>query len=126
MSEVPKELKYAQTHEWVRVQEDQTVVVGITDYAQESLGDITYIEMPEDGREFERGETFGVVESVKAASDLHMPISGKILEVNPDIDGTPELVNDTPYAEGWMIHVKPKNLEELEKLLTPEAYKVQL
>lgn len=125
MSEVKDNCKYAESHEWARLDEDGSVFVGITDYAQKSLGDITYIEMPMVGKVFSRGEVFGVVESVKAASDLYMPISGEILAVNPDVEPAPELVNDSPFEAGWMVHVKPINDSEFDDLLDAHSYKAR-
>lgn len=122
MSKILKNLLYAKSHEWVKIEEDGTAFIGITDYAQDSLGDITYIEMPLDGTVFKMGDVFGVVESVKAASDLYMPFSGEVIEVNPNIDLSPQLVNDAPYEEGWMVHAKVSDPEELKKLLSSEDY----
>lgn len=122
MPTTPKDLKYTESHEWVHQAEDGIVTIGITDYAQESLGDITFVELPESGATINKGETFGVVESVKAASDLLLPVSGKIVECNPDIDANPELVNDSPYEQGWMIRVEVSDKNDLDKLLSSEDY----
>jgi glycine cleavage system H protein len=122
MSEIPAELKYTKEHEWVRIQEDGTALVGITDYAQASLGDVTYVELPTVGASFSAGDTFGVVESVKAASDLFMPVSGTIEAVNDALEGAPELVNRAPYAEAWIARVRLENPSELDSLLDATAY----
>jgi len=106
----------------VRMEEDGTVTVGITDYAQGSLGDITFVELPEVEDQFESGDTFGVVESVKAASDLFMPLGGTVVAVNDELPDEPELVNSDPYGEAWMIRIKPGDPAELETLLDPSAY----
>ncbi len=119
---VPTDLTYTQDHEWLNVADDGNAVVGITDYAQNSLGDITYVELPEVGQVISQGETFGVVESVKAASDLFMPIDGEVLEVNAGLDEAPERINQSPYAEGWIIRIKPSEPKQLADLLTAEAY----
>lgn len=122
MSELPKELLYTKDHEWIRLEEDGTAVVGITDYAQESLGDITFIEFPEVGASFERGDVFGVVESVKAASDLYMPVSGEILEINDEVDATPELVNQDAFAKGWLLKIRLSDSSQTDGLMKPDEY----
>ncbi|MFP4166922.1 MAG: glycine cleavage system protein GcvH [Opitutales bacterium] len=122
MSQLPEDLLYTKEHEWVRLGEDGTATVGITDYAQESLGDITFVEFPEAGASLEAGEVFGVVESVKAASDLYMPVSGEVLEINEEVDEAPELLNQDPYEKGWLLKVRLKDPAEVEGLLKPEAY----
>ncbi|MGK0456685.1 MAG: glycine cleavage system H protein [Lentimonas sp.] len=122
MSELPKELLYTKDHEWIRLQDDGIAVVGITDYAQESLGDITFIEFPEVGATFENGEVFGVVESVKAASDLYMPVSGEIVEVNEAVDATPELVNQDAFSKGWLLKIRLADQSEAESLMKPDEY----
>jgi glycine cleavage system H protein len=106
MSNVPSELKYAKSHEWLKVAADGTATIGITDYAQNSLGDITFVQVPKVGATLKAGETFGVVESVKAASDVYSPVSGTVLEVNKALDANPEKVNQAPYTEGWMLKLK--------------------
>lgn len=113
--------KYRETHEWAR-QEGDIVVCGITDHAQDSLSDVVYVELPEVGASFNQGDVFGVVESVKAASDLYMPMSGEITEVNEALEDKPELVNDDPYGEGWMIKFKPSDPGEWDGLLSGEEY----
>jgi len=106
MSSVPSDLKYAKSHEWLKLAGDGTAIIGITDYAQNSLGDITYVQLPKVGTSFKAGETFGVVESVKAASDLYAPVGGTVLEINGALDATPETVNQAPYEAGWMLKIK--------------------
>jgi len=113
--------RYAETHEWAR-QEGDLIVCGITDHAQEELSDVVYVELPEVGESFTQGEVFGVIESVKAASDLYMPMSGEIVETNQALIDSPEIVNQDPYGEGWMIKFKPSDPSEWEGLLSPEAY----
>ncbi|RME73318.1 MAG: glycine cleavage system protein GcvH [Verrucomicrobia bacterium] len=119
---VPANLLYTREHEWVRKVDDNTVVVGITDYAQESLGDVTYVELPAVGDAVEKGATFGVVESVKAASDLYAPVSGEVVEINETLTDAPETVNSDPYEAAWMITIRLDNPAELDELLSPEAY----
>lgn len=118
---VDKSCRYTETHEWVRV-EGGIATVGITDYAQDQLGDIVYVEMPMVGDTFEKGESFAVAESVKATSDCYLPLSGEITEVNEELTDSPELVNGEPYGKGWFVKCKPSNLDELDKLLTPKEY----
>ena len=122
MSELPNDLLYTADHEWIKVHADGTATVGITDYAQESLGDITFVEFPDIGAAFAKGETFGVVESVKAASDLHMPVSAEILAVNEAADAAPELVNQEAFAGGWLLKVKLTDADQLSDLLQPADY----
>ena len=122
MSEVRTELKYLASHEWARVEEDGTVTVGITDHAQEALGDVVYVETPEVGSNVSVGEEAGVVESVKAASDIFTPVSGVVVAINEALEDTPELVNESPYDEGWFFRVKPADLSELEDTLSAEDY----
>mgnify|MGYP001818464785 CR=1 FL=1 len=119
---VPSDLSYTQDHEWLRFAADGTAVVGITEYAQDSLGDITYVELPEAGQVYSAGETFGVVESVKAASDLFMPVDGEVLAVNDELDQAPEKVNQSAFEAGWMIQIRPTNADQVTGLLTAEAY----
>jgi glycine cleavage system H protein len=107
MSNIPADLRYAKSHEWLRPEADGTATVGITDYAQSSLGDITFVQLPKIGATLKAGETFGVVESVKAASDLYLPVAGTILAINSALDGAPETVNSAPYDGGWMLKLKP-------------------
>lgn len=121
----PEELSYAESHEWVR-DEGGRVRIGITDYAQDQLGDIVFVELPAVGKSFAKGAPFGSVESVKAVSELYMPISGKVAEVNAALENSPEVVNTSPYGEGWMMVVEPSQPEELKGLLTSQAYRQQL
>ena len=122
MSENPEELKYVETHEWVRKDGDGTVIVGITDYAQGALGDVVYVELPEVDSEVEMGDEVAVVESVKAASDIYAPLSGRITEVNESLEGNPELVNTDPYRDGWFFRLKLRDVEELSSLMDSESY----
>jgi glycine cleavage system H protein len=122
MSEIPDEMKYAATHEWARLEEDGTVTVGISDHAQQALGDVVFVEMPELGLTISEGEEAGVVESVKAASDIYSPIRGEVIEVNPKLDDAPETVNEDPYGEGWFFKLQPQDLADLDELLDAEAY----
>lgn len=123
MSKIPENLKYTKDHEWV-LMEEGIAKVGITDHAQEALGDITFVELPAVGDSFNKGDTFGVVESVKAASDLYIPISGTITEINEELESTPETINGDPYESGWIIKVEVQNAAEAEELLDPAAYQV--
>ncbi len=122
MSQVPDDLLYTKDHEWVRLEDGGLAVVGITDYAQESLGDITFVEFPETGETFGSSDTFGVVESVKAASDLFMPVDAEILEINEDVDAEPELLNQDPYGKGWLLKVRLTDPSQVESLLKADAY----
>ena len=117
---IPTNLLYSKEHEWVLV-EDNFATIGITDFAQASLGDIVFTELPDDERELDQEESFGVVESIKSVSDLYAPISGKIVEVNKELESSPDLINAKPYAS-WMIKIEIKNHDELENLLNPEQY----
>lgn len=119
--EFPDDLKYTKEHEWVK-EDGDAVVIGITDYAQDSLGDIVYLELPSEGAAITRDETFGVVESVKAVSDLYSPVSGTVLEVNDSIVDSPEVINDEPYGEAWMLKVELSNTAELGELLSAAEY----
>ena len=122
MSNIPADLRYAKSHEWLKLEGDGTVTVGITDYAQNSLGDITYVQVPKVGAALKAGETFGVVESVKAASDLYAPIAGTVVAVNGALDAAPETVNRAPYGEGWMLRLKPADPAAFGTLLDAAAY----
>jgi len=126
MSNIPSELKYTASHEWARLDEDGTVTVGITDHAQGLLGDVVFIELPEVEAEIEAGAEAGVIESVKAASDIYVPISGTIIAVNEDLVEKPELVNSDPYGEGWMFRVQPLDEEDLNELLDADGYAEQV
>ena len=122
MSDIPAELKYAATHEWARLEEDGTVTVGISDHAQSALGDVVYIEAPEIGLAVSAQEEAGVVESVKAASDIYAPVGGTICAVNDDLTDTPETVNQDPYGDGWFCKLTPTDPADLDDLLDAEAY----
>jgi len=120
----PENLRYTDDDEWLR-QEDGEAVVGITDYAQDQLGDVVFVELPEVGRRLQRGETFGAVESVKAVSDLYAPVSGEVIARNEQLESTPELLNQDPYGEGWLIRVRVDDESELDQLLSAETYRTQ-
>lgn len=119
---LPENLKYTKDHEWVRLDGD-TAYVGITDFAQKELGDIVYVEIETEGEEIGSGEVFGTVEAVKTVSDLFMPLTGKVLEVNGALESEPELVNEDPYEKGWMIRIAVKDKKDLDGLLTVDEYK---
>jgi glycine cleavage system H protein len=121
----PAELAYVDSHEWVR-SEGGRARIGITDYAQDQLGDVVYVELPAAGKSFAKGAPFGSVESVKAVSELYMPIAGKVVEINAALENSPELVNTSPYDQGWMILVEPSQPAELQGLLSVKAYREKL
>jgi glycine cleavage system H protein len=122
MSNIPADLKYTKSHEWVRTLANGNVEVGITDHAQGALGDLVFVEVPDAGKALKTGDTFAVVESVKAASDVYSPISGTIVEVNSALADKPETINEDAYGDGWMFVVEVSNSEELNELLDPDAY----
>jgi glycine cleavage system H protein len=122
MSEVRSELKYLNSHEWARVEEDGTVTVGISDHAQASLGDVVYVEAPDVGSDVSAGDQAGVGESVKAASDIYSPISGVVIAINEALEDEPETVNSSPYDDGWFFKVRPTDLGELEDALDADTY----
>ncbi|AYA40853.1 glycine cleavage system protein GcvH [Xenorhabdus nematophila] len=122
MSHVPTELKYTESHEWIRSEGNAEYTIGITEHAQRLLGDMVFIDLPEVGAEVSSGEDCAVVESVKAASDIYAPLSGKVIAVNPDLEGSPELVNSEPYNEGWLFRIKITDESELANLLDAEGY----
>jgi len=122
MSNIPTELKYSKEHEWVRIEDDGTATVGITEHAQELLGDMVYVELPDVGDVVESGEEAGVAESVKAASDVYSPLSGKIVAVNEELEDAPEQVNTNPYTDGWMFRIELSDQDELDELLSAEEY----
>ena len=122
MSNVPVELRYAKSHEWLKLEADGTATIGISDYAQNSLGDITYVQLPALGSHMDAGASFGVVESVKAASDVYVPVAGTVLAINSTLDTTPEVVNQDPYVAGWLIKLKLINPAEVEDMLDATAY----
>ena len=119
--QLPEDLKYADDHEWAKAQGD-TVRVGISDYAQDQLGDIVFVELPEVGESFEKGAEFGTLESVKAVSEIYMPVGGEILAVNDTLEEAPEKVNNSPYGDGWLVEIKLSNPQELEQLMDKAAY----
>ena len=125
MSETPNDVVYAPSHEWAREIGDGVVEVGISDFAQQALGDVVYIELPEIGQEVDAGDECCAIESVKAASDIYAPIGGKIVAVNEDLDGEPELLNESPFGGGWMFRIKATDLDELKNLLSAEVYAAQ-
>jgi glycine cleavage system H protein len=122
MSQIPQELKYTKSHEWVRMNDDGSVTVGITDHAQDLMGDMVYLELPEAGTTLEAGKDCAVVESVKAASDVYAPLSGEVLEVNAGITDSPETVNKDPYGEGWMLRLQPADKSQWDALMDASAY----
>ncbi|GAB2712052.1 glycine cleavage system protein GcvH [Halomonas garicola] len=124
MSQVPANIHYAESHEWVQDNGDGTVTVGISDHAQESLGDVVFVELPEVGQTLAKGDEFGVIESVKAASDLYAPISGEVVEVNEDLEDAPESVNESPYEDGWIMKVRLDG--DIEGLMDADAYQASI
>ena len=122
MSHTPSELRYASSHEWARLEEDGTVTVGITDHAQDALGDVVFVELPEVGTTLAAGDDAGVVESVKAASDIYAPLGGEVIAVNAQLEDEPETVNTDPYNDGWFFKLQPDDTAELEELMAAEAY----
>lgn len=122
MSEVLSDLKYAKSHEWLRNNEDGTATVGISDHAQNALGDLVFVELPEVGTTFSAGDECAVVESVKAASDVYAPVSGEIVEVNTSLSDSPEIINDDPYGEGWLFRIQVSDENELDELLDADDY----
>lgn len=118
----PTNVKYTNEHEWIRLEGDEAYV-GITDYAQEQLGDIVFVDVTAEGETLEKGEVFGTIEVVKTVSDLFLPIGGEVLEINPELEEHPELVNKDPYGDGWLIKIKPTDTTEMDELLDAEAYK---
>ena len=122
MAEIPNNLKFLDSHEWARLEEDGTVTVGISDHAQGLLGDIVFVELPDTGKTISKKDDIAIVESVKAASDVYSPLSGEIVSVNEALNDNPELINTSPYDDGWFFKIKPQNNDELEDLLDAEAY----
>lgn len=121
MTKIPTELKYTNDHEWLKIENDSGII-GITNYAQENLGDITFVELPSPGDSIAKSDAFGVVESVKAASDLYMPVSGEILEVNAELENSPDILNKDPYESGWLLKIKIQDQAETESLLSAADY----
>lgn len=122
MNELPTELRYSKTHEWARLEDDGTVTIGITDHAQDALGDIVFVELPDCGRRLAAEEPCAVVESVKAASDIYAPIAGEVIAVNTALRDAPDTINNSPYADGWIFRLKPDDPKALEALLDAAAY----
>ena len=122
MAEVPSNLKFLESHEWARLEEDGTVTVGISDHAQELLGDIVFVELPDIGKEVTQSGDTAIVESVKAASDVYSPLSGEITEINEALIDNPEIINASPYESGWFFKIKPQDISEMDKLLDAQAY----
>lgn len=122
MSNSPSELKYASSHEWARLEDDGTVTVGITDHAQNALGDVVFVELPEVGNSYSAGEEIAVVESVKAASDIYSPVAGEVIAINEALQDSPEIINESPYDDGWFFKLQPSEVGELENLLDAEDY----
>ena len=122
MSEFPAELKYASSHEWTRLESDGSVVVGITDHAQDALGDVVYIELPEVGTHVDAGAEVAVIESVKAASDIYSPVTGDVTEINPALEDEPEAVNSSPYGDGWLFRIMPTDMASMADLMDADTY----
>jgi|TARA_B110000908_G_scaffold169084_1_gene225394 glycine cleavage system H protein len=122
MSEFPAELKYASSHEWTRLESDGSVVVGITDHAQDALGDVVYIELPEVGTHVDAGAEVAVIESVKAASDIYSPVTGDVTEINPALEDEPEVVNSSPYGDGWLFRIMPTDMASMADLMDADTY----
>ena len=126
MSNIPVDLKYTQSHEWVRRESDGTVTVGITDHAQDLLGDMVFVELPEVGRTVKAGQECAVVESVKAASDVYSPVAGEVVAINEGLSDSPEIVNKDPYGEGWMMRIRPNDAGDVDALLDADVYQAQV
>lgn len=122
MSEIPTELRYASSHEWARLEDDGSVTVGISDHAQDALGDVVYVELPEVGSQIAAAQEAGVVESVKAASDIYAPIGGTVVAINSELEDAPETVNEDPYHNGWFFRIQPDNVDDLSQLLDADGY----
>lgn len=122
MSDIPSDLKYRESHEWVRQEDGEGVVVGITDHAQAELGDMVFVELPEPGMSYSQGDACAVVESVKAASDIYAPVSGEVVEVNDALEDDPGLVNTDPYGDGWLFRIEPSDESEIDGLMDADAY----
>ncbi len=122
---IPEDAKYTKDHEWAKIEGD-TAVIGINDYAQDQLGEVVFVELPEIGDSFEKGDEFGTVESVKAVSEIYMPLSGEVIELNNALEDNPEFVNSDPYGDGWIIKVKPADVSEMDQLMDKTAYLAML
>ena len=126
MSDIPGNLRYAKTHEWIRLEGDGTATVGITDHAQDAMGDLVYVQLPEVGEQKVAGDEAGVVESVKAASDIYSPVDGEIIEVNSLLEDAPETVNTDPYDQGWLFKLRLNDEKQVEAMMTADQYQAQL
>ena len=126
MSNIPAELKYVASHEWLRMEDDGTITVGITDHAQDLLGDIVFVELPEVGDTVAVDDEIAVVESVKAASDVYAPITGEIVAINDSLEDEPEIVNSDPYGDGWFFKIRPDNADDYDELMSADEYKNEL
>lgn len=122
MSQSPQELRYVSSHEWVRLEDDGTATIGITDHAQEALGDVVFVELPEMGAQLGAGDEAGVVESVKAASDIYAPIGGEIIAINENLEDSPEVINADPYGDGWFFRMRLDDVADLDQLMSAEQY----
>ncbi|WP_299197308.1 glycine cleavage system protein GcvH [uncultured Amphritea sp.] len=122
MSDIPSDLKYVASHEWIRDEGDGVVTIGITDHAQDLLGDVVFVELPDVGSEFTTGDDLGVVESVKAASDVYAPLSGEVIAINEELEDAPELVNSDPYGDGWFVQIRLSDTSEVDDLLDADGY----
>jgi len=126
MSSVPEELKYTESHEWIGIEADGSVKIGISDHAQEALGDLVFVELPAVGENVDQGEACAVVESVKAASDIYSPVTGEVIAVNEDLENDPGAINADPYGDGWLFQVQLEDVAELDRLQSPDTYKASL
>jgi len=126
MSDIPSNLRYAKTHEWIRLEDDGTALVGISDHAQDAMGDLVYVQLPDTGVPVSAGDEVGVVESVKAASDIYAPVDGEIIEVNSLLEDSPETVNEDPYGRGWLFRMRVSDAAQLDELLGADDYQEQL
>ena len=126
MSEIPSELRYTKSHEWVRLEDDGTVTVGISDHAQELLGDLVFVELPEVGTQYSAEDACCVIESVKAASDVYMPITGEVVDTNQSLVDEPEIINGSPYDDGWIFKIKPDDADDVEQLMDASTYESEI
>ncbi|MEC9396231.1 MAG: glycine cleavage system protein GcvH [Myxococcota bacterium] len=124
--EIPENLRYTASHEWARQEEDGTITIGITDHAQDALGEVVFVELPEPGEEVTAGEEFGVVESVKAASDVYSPIDGEVVATNEALEDEPGLVNSSPYKQGWFLRIRPSDEDAYEQLMDADTYRQEI
>ncbi|OIB56493.1 glycine cleavage system protein GcvH [Natrialba sp. SSL1] len=124
--DIPDDRRYLESHEWALETDDGTVRVGISDFAQDELGDVVFVELPDDGDELSQEAEFGVIESIKAVSDLYAPVGGEVVAINEELFNAPELVNDDPFGDGWMLEIDPADADELENLLSADEYEAQV